>query len=341
MTIQVARVLLGIPAISATSELIPGNNSWRKTMHVASCERRIGLAIFLSILLMVYLQYPGLSIAQKHDAASQQPFAYQRSVAFDLKEASRKKQDGVIIRDVNCAACDPRHKRIDAYLVRPTGRGRFAGVVFFHWLGNVKSDRTEFLDEAVALAKQGTVSLLIQGYFPWLEEPTEGQADRRLVIDQTIEVRRALDLLLSQPQVDAKRLAFVGHDYGAIFGGIVAGVEKRVKAYILMAGMGNFSDWSLKYWPVTAAKGEEAYRQAMDAVDPINYVHRAAPANLLFQFSNTDKFIPKATAMAYFEAASKPKQIKWYDAVHDLNVDAARKDRQEWLTRQLLLAPPN
>ena len=71
-----------------------------------------------------------------------------------------------------------------------------------------------------------------------------------MVIDQTIEVRRALDLLLSQPQVDAKRLAFVGHDYGAIFGGIVAGVEKRVKACVLMAGMGNFSDWSLRpsFW---------------------------------------------------------------------------------------------
>lgn len=55
------------------------------------------------------------------------------------------------------------------------------------------------------------------------------------MIDETIEVRRALDLLLAQPQVNRKRIGFVGHDYGAMYGALVAGVEKRVKAYVLIA----------------------------------------------------------------------------------------------------------
>jgi len=299
-----------------------------------------GIGLAAGILLIGCLYCPGPASAQTRNGASALLFTYQRSLAFDLKETSAKEQNGVVVRDVNYAACDPRHKRIDAYIVRPQGKGSFAGVVFFHWLGNVKSDRTEFLDEAVALARQGTVSLLIQGYFPWLEEPREAQTDRRQVIDQTIEVRRAIDLLLSQPQVDAKRIAFVGHDYGAIFGGIVAGLENRVKTFVLMAGMGNFSDWSLKYWPVTATKGEDFYRQTMRSVDPIHYISRAAPARLLFQFSNNDKFISRTTAMEYFEAASKPKQIKWYDTIHYLNVEAARIDRNQWLARQLRLATP-
>ncbi|HXD34744.1 MAG TPA: prolyl oligopeptidase family serine peptidase [Pyrinomonadaceae bacterium] len=286
---------------------------------------------------MLYLQHPNISQARQRNPVFTKLFSYDRSASFDLKETATTERDGVIIRDVTYAACDPRHKRIEAYVVRPSGKGRFAGVVFFHWLGNVKSDRTEFLDEAVALAKQGTVSILIQGYFPWLEAPAEPLSDRRQIIDQTIEVRRALDLLLKQPQVDAKRIAFVGHDYGAMFGGIVAGIEKRFKVYVLMAGLGNFSDWSLKYWPVTANKGEGLYRQTMLEVDPIGYVPKAAPARLLFQFSNKDKFIPRAAALEYFEAASEPKQIKWYDAVHDLNVDAARSDRREWLAQQLHL----
>jgi len=299
-----------------------------------------GMGLVACLLLMTYLQCPGLASTQERNGASARLFAYKRSLAFDLKETSSKEQDGVFVRDVNYAAYNPRHKRIEAYVVLPQGKGRFAGVVFFHWLGNVKSDRTEFLDEAVTLAKQGTVSLLIQGYFPWLEEPSEAQNDRLQVIDQTIEVRRAIDLLLSLPQVDSKRIGFVGHDYGAIFGGIVAGLEKRVKTYVLMAGMGNFSDWSLKYWPVTATKGEDIYRQTMSSVDPIHYIPRASPATLLFQFSNNDKFIPRTTATEYFDAASKPKQIKWYDAIHYLNVEAALKDRREWLTRQLRLAAP-
>src|SRR5690242_7386142 len=182
-------------------------------------------------------------------------FAYESNRPFNLKEAGSRQESGVTIRDVNYDAYNPAHKRIEAYIVEPNSRGRFAGVVFFHWLGNSKSDRTEFLDDAIALARRGTVSLLLQGFFPWLEPPTEANADRQQVIDQTIEVRRAIDLLLSRPGVDSKRIAFVGHDYGAMFGGIVTGVERRIGTYVLMAGAPNFSDWSLKYWPNTATGG--------------------------------------------------------------------------------------
>jgi dienelactone hydrolase len=265
-------------------------------------------------------------------------FAYKRDAPFDLKEESAREQDGVTIRDLNYAAYDPRHGRIRAYLIRPSGKGPFAGVLFFHWLGKPNPDRNEFLDEAVALAKQGTVSLLIQGFFPWSEPPTEAQADRQRVVDQVIAVRRSLDLLLSQPKVDRKRVGFVGHDYGAMYGAIVAGVDRRVKAYVLMAGTPSFSDWSLKYWPATGAQGKEAYQKTLSAVDPIQHVSHAAPAALLFQFAKTDEFIPETVANAFFDAASEPKQIKRYTAEHDLNIEAARQDRRAWLAQQLGLA---
>src|SRR5512140_682306 len=40
-----------------------------------------------------------------------------------------------------------------------------AALLYVRWLGEEKSDRTEFLDEAVELAKRGAVSLLIDT--PW------------------------------------------------------------------------------------------------------------------------------------------------------------------------------
>ena len=301
---------------------------------------RIGLKwvapVILSVACAALAPTQPITAPLESDASS--AFAYDRSAPFDLKEESVKEQEGVTIRDINYASRAQGQGRTQAYLITPKGKGPFAGVLFFHWLGEEKSDRTEFLEEATALAKQGTVSLLIQGFFPWKVAPIDGPTDRQRIIEQTIEVLRGLDLLLAQPGTDPKRIGYVGHDYGAMFGSIVSGFDRRVKAYVLMAALGNFSDWSLKYWPRTAAKGEQAYRQAVTDLDPINYVSHASPAAFLFQFAKTDKYISKDAATSLFEKASEPKQVKWYDATHNLEVSAAHKDRDDWLTRELGLA---
>ncbi len=306
-------------------------------MCTSNPGKRIGILVLLGALVVFSQAMAGQSTPGT-SGGSARIFVYNQSVAFDLKKGPVKVQSGVTIKDVNYAAYNPQQGRTLAYIVTPGGKGPFAGLVFFHWLGTPNGDRSEFLDEAVTLAKQGTISLLIQGFFPWREKPTDARADRRRVIDQTIEVRRALDLLLSQPGVDPKRIGYVGHDYGAMYGGIVAGIEKRIKAYVLIAGMGSFSDWSLQYFPATAAQGEDAYRKVMNEVDPINYVSHAAPAALLFQFANYDSYIPKTVAAAFYDHASQPKQVKWYDTLHDMNNESARKDRRAWLTQQLRLA---
>ena len=305
-------------------------------MYLVRPVRHFGLLISLSLLLGISSPAGALTPSPHMKSEAEKLFAYQKSRAFDLKEESVREQDGVVIRDITYAPYTPERGRIKAYLVRPAGKGAFAGVLFFHWLGEKNSDRNEFLDEAVALARQGTVSLLIQGYFPWMVAPADGQTDRQRVIDETIEVRRALDLLLAQDGVDRKRIGYVGHDYGAMYGAIMAGVDKRVKAYIFMAPIGSFSYWSLAYWlRKKDAPFKESYRQALNTVDPVSQISRAAPATLLFQFANSDEHIPKAEALAFSGAASKPKQVLWYEARHDLEVEAARNDRHEWLTRQL------
>lgn len=307
-------------------------------MYLARSARPLGILLLLIIVLSAFSMSTASPLPRKLLDKPARLFDYDKTVSFDLKETSTKEQDGVIIKDVNYAAYDSKHGRLPAYLVKPKGSGPFAGVIFFHWLGKPNADRNEFLEEAVAMAQRGVVSLLVQGRYPWLEQWTDAETDRQRVIEQVVEVRRAIDLLLSQREVDKQRIGFVGHDYGAMYGAIAASVERRVKAYVLMAGTSSFSTWSLKYWPATAAKGEETYRRALDEVDPIRHISRAGRAALLFQFSNTDEFITKETATEFSSAAGKRREVKWYDTDHQLNIEAARKDRREWLARQLGLA---
>ena len=293
----------------------------------------------LTLVLALSSIAPVRGESTPNSTAQSDAFAYDASTDLDLKDQTTKTSDGVIIRDVDYASYQNRHGRIKAYIVRPDREGSFAGILFFHWLGEEKSNRTEFLEEATKLARDGAVSVLIQGFFPWSEKPVDGPTDRQKVIDQTIEVRRAFDLLLAQPGVDPKRVGFVGHDYGAMFGAITSGLEHRAKACVLMAGLGTFSDWSLKYWPNTAQKGEAAYRQALDSLDPARYVGQAAPASFLYQFATQDKYISRQSAESFFAATSEPKAIKWYDIDHSLSTPAAAKDRLEWLHEQLGLTP--
>lgn len=271
-------------------------------------------------------------------AAARPRFDYDRTAPLDVRDAgSPARTGGVLIRDITYAAYDPARGRIAAYIVAPPGEGPFAGILYFHWLGETHSDRTEFLDEAVAMARQGAASVLVQGYFPWTDPPSAGPIDRGKIIEQVIDTRRAIDLLMSLPGVHADRLAYVGHDYGAMYGAIVAGLERRTRAYVLMAGMGTFADWSLKYWKAPGAGGEARYRRALADVDPIEYIGVASPAALFFQFARRDIYVTQAAAAEFFDQASSPKEQRWYDAEHDLGVEAASLDRRRWLAAQLAL----
>lgn len=267
-------------------------------------------------------------------------FDYDQTSPLDVQEVGVKDQDGIAVHDITFASPVADTDPVSAYLVVPPGDGPFAGVLFVHWLGSPKGNRDEFLDDAITLAHQGAVSVLVNaGWSKGGFWNRDIQHDHDVSVKQVVDLRRGLDVLLAQPNVDADRLALVGHDFGAMYGGLVAGVDHRLKAAVLMAGTTSLSDWFVPYGQGTRLTGDARtqYIAAMSVFDPTLYVAEAKPTNLLFQFSRTDQFISEETELAFYQAASKPRRLELYDSDHSLRSQDVTDARMAWLTKQLKL----
>jgi dienelactone hydrolase len=261
-------------------------------------------------------------------------FDYDQALPLDVIESNAEQKEGVSILELSYAS--PANKRVKAYWVTPPGEGPFPGVLFVH---PGPGDRSTFLDEAVLLAQKGAASLLVDA--PWSAGEAWGrtlgqpEGDRQILSQIVKDFRRAIDVVASRSEADAQRIGYVGHSFGALFGGVLAGVEQRIKAYILMAGVGSFTDLAVLNMPFLTGSALEAYRQAMEPIDPIHYVGQAAPAALFFQFGRQDNFFEPEKFEAYAAAGSEPKSVKWYNTDHYFSNNEARQDRIEWLRLQL------
>jgi dienelactone hydrolase len=202
----------------------------------------------------------------------------------------------------------------------------------------------------------GAVSLLIDAPFSRAGESkrdfdptvTHPDIDRDIYIQTVVDLRRGVDLLFARRDIDRKRIGFVGHSFGAHTGVLLAGVEMRIKAYVIMAGSPSLTEYLrtsalpsiVEVRNSLTKPQQEHYFTTLATVDPINYVPHVAPSALLFQFGKRDTYPTEQSAVRYSQAASDPKSVKWYDAGHALN-DEARHDRALWLEKQIGLGKLN
>lgn len=207
-----------------------------------------------------------------------------------------------------------------------TTPGPYPCVLLLHGLGGKKEDL--FLG-GMALANKGYASLAIDiaGHG---ERPRIGGkpvADLTLpemhtaVAQTVVDLRRAVDLLAARPDIDAKRIGYLGISLGGIIGGTFVAEEPRIKTATLWAAGG---DWG-KLITTTqhpfasklkASTTADAIEATMADVDPARRIARVSPRPLLFINGDKDQIVPRVCTEALFSAAKEPKRLDYLPGGH-------------------------
>jgi hypothetical protein len=141
---------------------------------------------------------------------------------------------------------------------------------------------------------------------------------------------------VARPDVDPERIAYLGVSYGGAMGGLLAGIEKRLQAYVLIVGDGGLvthvTNPENRTMPLNEFSEEYgAWIDSMWPIEPIHYVNHASPAPLLFQNAVRDQYVNVEDAIRYQDTASEPKQVIWYDSEHWPLPDEVIVDNAKWL----------
>jgi dienelactone hydrolase len=265
-------------------------------------------------------------------------FAYDDGAPPSIRAKDYWHNGGVRVTSLTYAS--PMGGRVPALVLVPRGNGPFAGLIVQHGL---PGDRFGVLQDAADLAGLGVVVVAIDA--PWArrrELPNFTERDRADQIQLIVDLRRAVDLLQSRDDVDDDRIGYVGFSYGAAMGGLFAGVEDRIAAFVLAVGDGGLvthltgpedADGPLSRLPAARRK---SWLAAMEPIEPLKWIG-SAEAPILFQSGRHDEAVPPADAREFHQAAREPKDVRWYDSGHFLPPEAMC-DAARWLQEEIAVA---
>ncbi len=262
-------------------------------------------------------------------------YRYDRAAPLNVQQNEMEPHGGYKLYSIQFAL--PKAGRMSGFLVVPDRSGRKPAVVWMHSSGPIR-----FLGDAVLMAKAGAVSLLV-GQAEDLAGGT-AEKDRDQQITDIIGLRRAADLLQAREDIDPSRLAFVGHSYGAMMGAVAVSIDGRFRAAVFEVGLLGMSihiGTSPGEWAAGVRKqlgpALPHFLEVISVVDAKNYIGHAPGIPKLFQSAWYDPGVPRKDAEDFFQAATGPKELKWYDSGHDIDHVSAFTDRARFLAKTLRL----
>jgi dienelactone hydrolase len=274
---------------------------------------RSGIALTVCIAFVTTL---AASAGAGDAAAVERPYAVDHDAPLDAQERVVESAKGYT--KVRVEFNGIRKDRVPAFLYLPAGRsGKLPAVLLQYGSGGNKS--THYI---VALAQQfvarGFVVLTIDAPYKGERKPPRGQrnwwsgfGERGRFQWYCGDYSRALDYLLTRPEVDQTRVGYAGVSWGAITGITFAAHDPRIKAVVSIVGGGNFMG--------TLADKVEIPKETLDAArsfDPVYHVGLIAPRPLLLLNVTKDQLVPRFFAESLHKAAGEGAKKMWVETDH-------------------------
>jgi len=245
------------------------------------------------------------------------------------------------------------NERVTAWYAVPHGTGPFPALILLHGYGGSKDDFVQLFPVVVPAG----VALLAYDAPLHGERAIPGRSifdinrpeeSLNALVQTVLDGRRAVDFLVARPEIDPKRIGFVGASMGAILGTVLCGVEERIACAALLVGG---ADWKIilskSDLPEARSLREQLTEEQLAEVarflapvDPIYFVGHISPRPLLLQFGKNDTVVPVQANRALLNAANEPVEVDWYDSGHYLPTDVVALRVLSWLAARLNVGIP-
>src|SRR5687768_12634321 len=237
-------------------------------------------------------------------------FAYDVTAPLNLQKAVESTTNGVEVSAISFKS--PDGGTVTGLLFDPVTRSSLRpGIVLMHGMPGNASSTAGY---AQLLAQYGAVVIAIDAPFARRSgSPVQFiTQDRAEQIQLIKDLQRAVDVLRAQPNVDDERIAYLGISYGGAMGALFAGIERRLKAAVLVVGDGGLvshftGQEDLNFIAALPCAARAAWFQDMAPIEPIRFIAHAPPTALLLQNGQLDNLVPVADAQALQAAAPQPR----------------------------------
>lgn len=321
--------------------------------YLRSYNRHIQLLYHTLTLLLMLTIATGCARTQSAQPSPmltyEQIYAYDHDLPLNAEVTEQQRTANYVIYRVQYNSV--HDKRVPAWWCVPTaGSPPYPCVMIMHGYGG---DKNGLQILAPAFAMRGIATFAIDAeYHGDRKQPGNDilsayiYRNRDALVQTVIDLRRAIDFLQSRQEIDGKRIGYIGLSMGGILGGILAGVDERVQAPILIVAGG---DWGylfstsehptarqLREKNAELFKSSQKINEVMGPADPVNWVARISPRPLLMINGKDDQIVPKECTERLFAAAKEPKEIVWLEGGHMPQPDAVLRKVDEWLSKYLL-----